>query len=330
MRGQIPEWGPAGVQDVRLTTYGRGDWRYSGTRRGAAARDSGAGQRPGPAARASGTGHGAREPAHPCVRYAPNSGYHPVMDRIAAWYRVSSSVGAVVALVAANLVPLIGVLFLGWNVWNVLVVYWLENGIVGVFNVLKMARAEGPVDGVESGAGSGATLNGRPLTGTGKGALIPFFIVHYGLFWFVHGIFVLTLPLFTGLFGGGLGGSLSGPYDDGFGDPFPGLVPGAEPSSTGFDPGTILFAVIALALSHGASYWWNFRRGGEYRRVTAAGQMFAPYGRLFVLHLTIIFGAMAIIATGAPVAAVAVLVAIKTVLDIGFHLAEHRRVATPG
>ena len=71
------------------------------------------------------------------------------MDRIVAWYRVTSSIGAVVALVVANLIPLVGVLFFDWNVWMILVVYWLENGVVGFFNVLKMLRAEG-----EPGIGS--------------------------------------------------------------------------------------------------------------------------------------------------------------------------------
>ncbi len=52
--------------------------------------------------------------------------------------------------------------------------------------------------------------------------------------------------------------------------------------------------------------------------------MFAPYRRLIALHLTIIFGALAIIVTGAPAAAIAVLVAVKIVLDLGLHLAEHR------
>jgi hypothetical protein len=233
------------------------------------------------------------------------------VDRLVAWYRIGSSVGAVVALIAANAIPLVGVLFLGWNVWNILIVYWLENGIVGVINVFKMARAEGSDDA------TGMTINGRPASNASKTALIPFFALHYGIFWFVHGVFVLTLPLFTGMFDTGR-------------DPFESdaVIPGVgSVSSAGIDPGTILFAVVALAISHGLSYWWNFRRGGEYRRVSAAKQMFAPYGRLFALHLTIIFGAMAIIATGAPAAAVAILVVIKTLLDVGFHLAEHRRVS---
>ena len=66
------------------------------------------------------------------------------MERLVGWYRVASSTGAVVALIVANAIPLFGALFLGWNVWLILIVYWLENGIVGFFNVLKILRAEGP------------------------------------------------------------------------------------------------------------------------------------------------------------------------------------------
>lgn len=223
------------------------------------------------------------------------------MDRILAWYRVGSSYGAVVALIVANAIPLFGVLFLGWSVWNILVIYWLENGIVGFFNVVKMARADGSVP-------SAATfmVNGQPATTLTKVALIPFFVMHYGIFWLVHGIFVLTLPAFLTL------GLSDGPGLD-------------------LDPGGVLFAALALAVSHGLSYWWNFLRGGEYRRVSPATLMFAPYRRLIALHLTIIFGAIAVMFTGAPVAAVAILVAVKTVLDIGLHLAEHRAASTsPG
>ena len=102
------------------------------------------------------------------------------MERLLAWYRVSSSVGALVALVLANLVPLAGVLWFGWSIWTILTIYWVENGIVGFYNVLKMAA----------------------VSGIGKLGVIPFFILHYGMFWLVHGIFILTLPSFVP-FGGG-------------------------------------------------------------------------------------------------------------------------------
>ncbi len=243
------------------------------------------------------------------------------MERLLAWYRVSSSVGAVIALVVANAIPLAGVLFLGWSVWTILILYWLENGIVGVFNVLKMARAQGP-DTADRRA-----IAQNPVPSGSKLALIPFFVIHYGLFWFVHGIFVLTLPLFTGMFGDSFVVEPDGaPFPDGV--PFPTGMEGSLLDSAsrdaGVDPGAIAFAVVALTISHGVSFWWNFLRGGEYLRASAAGLMFAPYGRLVALHLTIIVGAMAVIFTGAPAAAVAILVTAKTLLDLGLHLAAHR------
>ena len=218
------------------------------------------------------------------------------MERLIAWYRVGSSVGAVVALLVANAIPLFGVLFLGWNVWTILTIYWLENGVVGAFNVLKMARAAAPEP-----TGRGAMLyNGRPVgsTAAAKTTLIPFFLMHYGIFWVVHGIFVLTLPQFEAF--------------------------GGESAGIRSDPFAVLLVLIGLGVSHGVSYRYNYIGRGEYLRTSVSGQMAAPYGRLVVLHLTIIVGGLAIAMTGAPSAAVLILVLLKTGLDLGLHLAEHR------
>ncbi|MFL5641763.1 MAG: DUF6498-containing protein [Chloroflexota bacterium] len=220
------------------------------------------------------------------------------MERLIAWYRVGSSAGAVAALIVANAIPLFGVLFLGWNVWTILTIYWLENGVVGIFNILKMSKAAGP----EPAGSSAVRYNGRPIIGgaAAKATLIPFFVVHYGIFWVVHGIFVLTLPQFQA-----------------FGD---------ETAGIANDPVSVAFVLIGLAISHGISYRLNYIGRGEYLRTSVARQMGAPYGRLFVLHLTIIVGGMAIAFTGASSAAVLVLVVLKTALDLGLHLAEHRDV----
>jgi hypothetical protein len=57
-------------------------------------------------------------------------------------------------LIAVNTIPLFGVLYFGWSLFSIMFLYWLENGIVGVFNVFKiaLARAPGP---------SRFTINGR-------------------------------------------------------------------------------------------------------------------------------------------------------------------------
>ena len=229
------------------------------------------------------------------------------MERLVAWYQVGSSYGAVAALILANLVPLVGVLWFGWDVWGILIIYWLENGIYGLFNVLKMRKAEGPEDESPMAAAdtrrrlNGFKVNGRPPSGTSKAALIPFFIMHYGIFWVVHGLFVLTLPLFD----------------------FTG-ADGEPDFGTTLNPLAILFVLVLLVISHGVSYLFNYIGRGEYLRTTAAQQMFAPYGRLVVLHVTILVGAVVISMTGAPEAAIVVLVLLKIALDLGLHLAEHR------
>jgi len=220
------------------------------------------------------------------------------VQELVGWYRAASSTRAVVALLIANAIPLVGVLILGWSVWTILILYWLENGVVGVFNVLKMTRAEGPT--VEGSARW--RVNGRPADQLTRAEMIPFFTIHYGIFWLVHGVFVLTLPQMAG-------------------------IAGTVDLARGVNPLTILVAIVALSISHAVSYRLNFIGREEYRRVSPAAQMFKPYGRLLILHITIIFGALAIGLTGAPAAAVAVLVGLKTALDLGLYLADHARAS---
>ena len=45
-------------------------------------------------------------------------------------------------LIAANAAPLIGVLAHHWTVFAVVLLYWCENVVVGVFNVLRMLCAQ--------------------------------------------------------------------------------------------------------------------------------------------------------------------------------------------
>ena len=80
------------------------------------------------------------------------------------------------------------------------------------------------------GGGSTASRStvGSP-SGTDKAALIPFFIMHYGIFWVVHGLFVLTLPLVRSRTG----------------------ADGAADFGTTLNPLAILFVLIGLFISHG-------------------------------------------------------------------------------
>jgi hypothetical protein len=77
---------------------------------------------------------------------------------------------------------------------------------------------------------------------------------------------------------------------------------------------------------------WTLPCGRWDRRIPAdlgGGADVRPYGRLMVLHITIILGGMAIAVTGAPAAALAILVVLKIAMDVGFHLADHRKRSLP-
>lgn len=210
-------------------------------------------------------------------------------------------------LVVANLVPLAGVLLLGWDLGPVMLLFWAENVVIGLFSALRIALVAG---------GYGLVL-------------VPFFALHYGLFTLVHGVFVATL------FGGA----------------------SAREAATILLPG-----VLALLASHGASFVMNFLRGGERERLRAAfgsirvgailaqaraldtsdpdatarrravldakALMLAPYRRIVVLHLTIIVGGFLALALGAPAYALAILVLLKTAVDLRAHVQERRRVAS--
>jgi hypothetical protein len=195
--------------------------------------------------------------------------------------------------------PLVGVLFWGWNLWSIIILYWIENGIVGALNVPKMLLARG--DG-----GSGGSMGRVLMTG--------FFSIHYGLFWFVHGIFVwLALPLFAGFatFAERVGGG-GGPFGAGDGFAF-----------SGVRGDVLLWGTIALLASHLASFFLNYIGRREYLTRSIGTQMFAPYGRVAILHVTILVGAFATALIGQPIGALVVLVGLKTVLDLWLHLREH-------
>jgi hypothetical protein len=216
----------------------------------------------------------------------------------------SSPVAAIV-LVAVNVVPLIGVMFWGWDVGTILITYWLENGVVGLINIPKILLASG-------------------ANNVGGAVMAGFFAVHYGGFWIGHGIFVF---LIAGIASRGLFGFFGFPFGGGFGG-FGGFG-GPGTGTAGPDGAQILLIVALLFASHGLSFLVNYRGRREYLNTTPMKQMFQPYGRLIILHITIIVGSFFVIGLGQPVALVALLVILKTAVDLLFHLREHAKASQP-
>ena len=189
-----------------------------------------------------------------------------------------------IALVLANLVPLFGVLLFDWQVIDVLMLYWAENVVIGAINVLRM----------------GVCREGE------KWFLIPFFIVHYGIFCFGH--LTAVTAIFSESFGTGSAWQyfFSVPFADAWRTP-------------------LWMAIGAIAASHLFSFFANFIAGDEYRRTSVSKLMQRPYGRIVVLHIAIIVGAALIDWLGSPVAMLVVLIAAKIALDLKLHNSERRK-----
>jgi hypothetical protein len=228
------------------------------------------------------------------------------------WSTPGTFAVSIAALITANLVPLYGVLFRDWSLHLVVIMYWIESGIIGAFNVPKIAMARGTGDGTSDR--TTPTINGGPTGTMSRVLMVPFFVFHYGLFWVVHGVFVFLLPLFAGL-----GSAMF----DGTG----GVGTAAEFGT--IDPRAATIGAIALAISHGISFVVNFLGRREYLVVSPAAQMFSVYGRVFVLHATILGGAFLVGRLGTPLAALGILIVGKIIVDIGFHLREHGRAQVP-
>lgn len=189
-----------------------------------------------------------------------------------------------VVLILANLVPLIGVLLFGWRVIDILMLYWVENIVIGVINVARMVVCRGEK----------------------KGFLIPFFVVHYGIFCFGH------LAAVTGLFSASFGTAIAWQY-----------FLGSPLEEAWRSP--LWIAIAGIAISHLFSFFGNFIAAGEYRRTNTRQLMQRPYGRIVVLHVTIITGAALIQWLGSPVSMLAVLIGAKIALDLKLHAAERDR-----
>ena len=226
-------------------------------------------------------------------------------------------------LIGVNLIPLAGVLFAGWDVFGIVLLYWMETAVIGAVNVLRILTAGGDMKVAalrmlerrraaatpEQMADWREKIEATPagLTHGTKLFLVPFFCVHFGIFMLVHFMFILGLL-------GSKGGISSG-------SPFSALGQVSD-----FLTPAMWLAVLGLCASHLFSFFVNYLGKGEFRETSPPEQMMRPYGRVVVMHLAILFGAFATLALGNNIAILLLLVAGKIVVDVSLHLRDHRKM----
>ena len=207
---------------------------------------------------------------------------------------------SVLALVASNLLPLLGVFFFQWDVFSILILYWLESAVVGFYTVLKLPKASAVSTPEEINELRGYRINAKSAAASLKeGTLTRFFIQQYGVFMGGH-------ALFLGVFMFALISSKI-------------YIPPQFGSTVII---SILGSAAALFTSHGVSYAVNFVGKQEFLSISPAGQLMQPYKRIGVMHLTIVLGGMFAFLFHSTTAFLAVLILSKIALDILYHLKE--------
>ncbi|NQY40186.1 MAG: hypothetical protein HRT80_08830 [Henriciella sp.] len=194
-------------------------------------------------------------------------------------------------ILAVDLFPIIAVLTMGWGAAALVFLYWLENLIIGAATLAKMTAT---------------SLKNGPSGLPAMAFLGPFFFIHYGMFCFVHGVFV---SLFANLSSGG---------EPGFPTPF-GLIDQALTSGPNMQ--TFILAIIGVQI---ILFVQDYISRGEYRESSIDKEMMAPYGRIIVLHFGIFAGAFAMAVLGEPMLGILALILLRALW--GVFLTVRRRM----
>ena len=218
-------------------------------------------------------------------------------------------------LVLANLYPIYGVVFLGWNARFILYTYWCENLIIGLFTVLKMLKTKIYLDNIQS---NNPNLNTNDVGESNNSKISSFIWVYCGASF----LYYIVIAILT-----------------------------TESSETVLFnlPHQIIVPVCFIFLSHTFSYVVNFIIGAEYKKLSLDEEIKMPIRRLVIVHLTVTLGSLVIKGVGVvlmiimalffgltiPQSATGVVLMIimvlaKIFLDIIAHLQEHNGIKKVG
>jgi uncharacterized membrane protein YqhA len=177
-------------------------------------------------------------------------------------------------------------------VFFLLLLFWCENVIIGLFGIARLIVA----------------ANNDTLR---EGLLLPlFFLVHYGGFMFGH--FMVLFGMYSN-FMEELGNNAQ-PED------YYRLV--LEHLNW--------IAIVAVFISHGWSFIENYMGRSEHERLSPMQAMGLPYKRMVITHVALILGGFFLIHNDQPFAGMVILILLKIALDVTFHRREHNQLAPRG
>lgn len=186
-------------------------------------------------------------------------------------------------IIAGNLLPLLGIFYLGWDASTLIILYWLETAVVGFWLVIRLVLMRpGALPPIKSPTG------GQPTEQDGL-ALGLFVILHAAVFMGIH-MFMLS-----GLAPGEWSKHLASPAE---------FVLGFVIPSGLWLPLLGLFAARGVLTVN------------EIRANHVAGHLLAGfYARIVLMQFVIIFGGMAALMLGSPAVLLLLIVLFKIIAE---------------
>lgn len=187
------------------------------------------------------------------------------------------------ALIFSNLITIFIALHEGWNLPEVMLAYWFQSVIIGVFNFIRILQ-------LREFSTEGLYINNQlaePTSST-KTYTAFFFLAHYGIFHFIYLTAIINPHLLS------------------------------KELLTWNSVILILPTIAIFFADHLFSYIYN--RPKDSKRQNIGTLMFYPYARILPMHFTIIFGAGLVNSSaGKPLL---LFLALKTLADIIMHVVE--------
>ncbi|MCM2266279.1 MAG: DUF6498-containing protein [Elusimicrobiales bacterium] len=168
---------------------------------------------------------------------------------------------SILGLVAANLVPLVMVLLGRWGVAEVLVLYWAETGVVGLFTILRVLFAGAPMPYHKP-------VTFQQLKTAPSHKTLPLFLADWGLIGKLLLSFFFSLPYFLFMFLQGCALYLFLEFVAGYGWPVQ----------------AVKWGVLGLVMGHGVGFVKGYLLSGEFRRTFPEHCVEAPFHRLAILQ----------------------------------------------
>ncbi|MFT4599969.1 MAG: hypothetical protein ACI857_000137 [Arenicella sp.] len=202
-----------------------------------------------------------------------------------------------ISIILLNLITLIIAINLDWKTFDLVLLFWTENLAIGLFNVPKMIIA----------FFSNWSKKGNSFFP------IPFFIAHFSIFCFGHGVIITKL----------------------FGEEKLEGVHMAEPVVDLINTPTFFSGLIIMCSIQAIFFVTRFIFKGEYKSSTVSKQMFEPYKRIFITQALLMGLAVMIFMINSEssfnadsILTLCLFFVIKIIIDIQLYRSDERKKKT--